>query len=509
MKMILRLRSLWLIAQSFRVTVGVGALVLILSVVWITMLFLAGGVSQLNPGFLLIPIVIAAFYFGPLIGGCFALAVGYFIGPWMDGWLEIAQPFADWGIRAAVYGTVGVLVGILSARLHTQNQRKIEENRALLDATPELIGRERIKALRDMASGVVHDLNNALASIVGYTDLLLRSSGGREGDSVVRYAEAIKQSSESASTVVKRLRAFYDEEHAKPRLYTVNLRRIVEQSIAMTEARWRAQARTSDAEIHPRVNCPDDLVIIGNENELCGLFGNLIFNAVDAMPEGGTLAFEGKVEDDTVLIHVSDTGSGMSPELQSSCLKPYVTTKASGTGLGMSIAASIMRYHGGTISAQSEVGRGTRITLAFPVPAFEKVQALEEPESAPRISPFRILVADDDTLVREMLAEILVTDGHTVTVATDGRNGLQAFHKDPDGFDLLLVDLAMPRMSGYAMIREIKKSHPRTPLILLSGFDSIREADSGPHTGPIISLTKPVTIAELRRALYEISRTVA
>ena len=496
------LRTLF-IKQSPRTTVSAAAVIVGVSVIWILLIVSAGGLANLNPGILLIPIVIAGFYFGPLAGIAAAATIGMAIGPWMPSGTEIPQPGADWTIRLFSYAAVGGIVGYLSLRQHNISRKTIRRQQKLLEKTPEIIERERIKALQQMSRGVVHDLNNTLAPILGFSELLQEPGVSGDVDKATRYAKAIKTAGVNASAVVKRLREFYQMEGSSAALMPVDLGRIVDESLAMTEARWRAQARADGAEIAISMDCPSGLVVLGNDAELRGVLTNLIFNAVDAMPEGGSLAFECERTDAAIKLKLSDTGKGMNPETLRRCKEVYFTTKAHGTGLGVPLVNSIMRYHGGKLDIVSELGEGTSVTLTFPVPQPEKIESAEPDSSLYETRPLRILVAEDDDLVREMLEEVLAADGHEVVAAREGDRAVSAFREDANRFDVVICDAAMPRLSGQRVAADIREIRPGMPFILLSGFDFKAKARDDGGEAFTVLLTKPVTLNELRQALWQ------
>ncbi len=495
-----------LIRQSLRTTFLILTASAVVSAAWISAIVLAGGLANLNPGILLLPIVLIAFYFGPLAGFGVAALLAIAIGPWMPAGTGEPQPTADWVVRLVAYAAVGVVVGFLSLREHRSSRNEIARQKALLDATPEIIEQERIKALRDMSRGVAHDINNTLTPILGFSELLMEPPGSTRPETVENYARAIHTAGQNASEVVKRLREFYRSGDAALPMARVELDTMVRKTLIMTEARWKSQARAENAEIATQIDIPACLEVIGNEAELRGVLTNLIFNAVDAMPEGGTLRFSVERAGDRIALHVTDTGAGMDETTVQACTTAYFTTKQHGTGLGLPIVFAVMRYHGGTVEIASSPGNGTRVSLLFPVPHEEKLETLNQPKPIPSLAPLRILVAEDDALNRHMLRDVLAMRGHTVTTARDGPSALEVFESDPRGFDLLISDSAMPGISGRVVAGRIRELRPDIPMILLSGFDSEAAPFSDPSDRTTVLLDKPITLGELDRALVRASR---
>lgn len=475
------------------------------SVVGIAALYLVGGTGKVNPGFLILPVLLVSGYFGPLSGIAAALAVGLGAGPWMPLGPEESQAFADWALRIVLYAAAGVLVGLLSARLQQVAEREVQEREArlsrateLLQHTPEALQQERLKALGQMASGVVHDLNNALTPIQGYCDLLLRyPSIGADQTKLTEYLRIIHTASKDASQVVGRLREFYRKaSDGGPPVTAVNVPRTVEEACLLTMPAWKAQANargvtiqidTVFAEEIPAVKC--------NEFDLRIMLTNLILNAVDAMPQSGRIVISASRKEDFVLLEVRDNGVGMDTETRARCLEPFFTTKPNGTGMGLPLVKGTIDQYGGFLELASEIGKGSTVTIGLPVyrqPAEEKGHSGQG---------LRILVIDDDTEVRRLVAAYLEMDNHVVVQAANGAEGFQLFEEDR--FDLVVSDGAMPQLSGYDMARQMGKLRPEVPVIMLTGFAEpfLREHVSG-NVREV--LPKPIAYEDLHNAILRV-----
>ena len=252
------------------------------------------------------------------------------------------------------------------------------------------------------------------------------------------------------------------------------------------------------------------LPVIGVESDIRDAATNLIFNAVDAMPNGGTLTMRARVENLGIIFEVTDNGVGMDEETKLHCLEPFYTNKGErGTGLGLPMVYGVMQRHGGEIEIESETGRGTKVRLIFPLREAPKTTPIDPLESIPKPSPLQILYIDDDPLMRESLKETLEGDGHKVKVANDGQTGLDAFHvakKGDEMFDLVITDLGMPYMDGREVARMVKHESPKTPVILLTGWGTRIKAEGETPAHVDRVLNKPPKMSDLRRAIMEVVR---
>ena len=396
----------------------------------------------------------------------------------------------------------------------------------LKEAQQGAIKHERLNALGTMAAGVAHDFNNALTLIHGYSELLLASTQrARPGDLdpaperlETKYVRTIMLAARDAASVVTRLRAFYRPDDGGEVRVTVQLCNLIEQAIALTAPRWLDEARARGQAIEMRRDFGEPPPVEGDPAELREMLTNLIFNAVDAQPEGGgTVTLRAHAADGgkSVCLEVADNGAGMSEEVRRRCLEPFFTTKGeAGTGLGLSAVYGIIQRHGGGIDIESEPGRGTRFVISLPAAGRDGASVLppgatESAETTAESSPagpdpartLRILVVDDQPVIRSLLQEHLERDGHVVVAVGDGREALAKFRATP--FDLLLTDQAMPGMNGAALAAAVKETAPHTPVILLSGFgDMLGDPESNGDVDLV--LNKPVTLLELRRAIARV-----
>jgi len=259
------------------------------------------------------------------------------------------------------------------------------------------------------------------------------------------------------------------------------------------------------------VDLEEDLPWVhGDLGALGSALMNLCINAVDAMPAGGTLAIRTRsLEGGQVELAVEDTGEGMEPEVLQRALEPFFTTKpyGRGTGLGLSMVYSTVKAHGGTLGLDSTPGLGTRIHIrlpgvAGPVAPADPAGTVPEP-----MWPLRILLVDDDELIREAAPELLGLLGHHVIIAGSGTAGLEALESDPD-IDVVILDVNMPDMDGEETLARIRERWPELPVVLATGYlrEDLKAAIS--PGSRVFSLPKPYTLEEARRALVEATRPV-
>ncbi len=414
------------------------------------------------------------------------------------------------GAGSSVYGLFRRRVRALQALVaeRTRAKEALEATNARLEqalndlqrAQSGLIEQERLRALGQMASGVTHDFNNALAPILGFTDLMLmRPQMLDDRDRTIEYLQTIHTAAKDAGNVVNRLREFYRAREVTEVFPPVSLNSLVEQALALTQPKWRGQAQAGGITIEVRQELADIPAVPGNESDLRELLTNLVFNAVDAMPEGGVITLRTRVDAAFVVLEVADSGMGMNEEVRRRCLEPFFTTKGErGTGLGLPMVYGIVQRHEGSVEIQSEPGRGTRFEIRLPL---EHSRMGSEADSGPgtTVPPMDVLVVDDEPGVLRFVKDFLEGDHHRVETASDGVEGLKKFYSRK--FDLVVMDRAMPRMSGDQLAAAIKQAQPGTPVILLTGFGELMSAKNEMPVGVDAVVSKPVSTRTLRKAI--------
>src|SRR4051812_18882791 len=270
-----------------------------------------------------------------------------------------------------------------------------------------------------------------------------------------------------AAATVRRILDFARERPDHP-LAPVSLDDVIRDVESLTSPLWRAMAQARAVSLRLTLALGAPPPVLGDPAELREALLNLIHNAVEAMPGGGTVTVASGLEGERAYVRVQDTGTGMDAATQARIFEPFFTTKgAQGNGLGLSMVYGIVRRHGGEISVQSAAGEGTVLTLAFPTaegPAAGASAARRR--GAPRA--LCVLVVDDEPMLATMLERMLTADGHLVTSCTDGEQALQ--HVGRGQFDLVLTDLSMPEMNGWEVARAIRSGRPDQPIAFLTGW---------------------------------------
>ncbi len=359
-------------------------------------------------------------------------------------------------------------VALDNARLFAEARRHFEElTRAyqeLKTAQEQLVQTEKLRALGEMASGVAHDFNNALAAILGRVQLAVRRV---EDPTVRRWLEIAERSALDAAQTVRRIQEFTRVRRDLP-TETVDVGQVVRDAVELTQTRWRDDTQSRGLDVRVVTTLDSVPAVDGHAAELRESLTNLILNAVDALPHGGTISITTRQAGDAVEVSVADDGVGMSDAVRRRIFEPFFSTKGpQGTGLGLAMVYGIVSRHGGQVVVDSTEGAGSTFTIRLPV---------GRGGGPPRVAPVgpavdaraRVLVIDDEEEVREALADMLRVNNHEVVVATHGAEGVARFREAP--FDLVLTDLAMPEMSGWQVALAVKALRPDIPVVLVTGW---------------------------------------
>ncbi len=376
---------------------------------------------------------------------------------------------------------------------------------------------ERLLALGQMASGIAHDINNAISPVALYTESLLEKEPGlspRTRSSL----EIIQRSVDDVGRTVARMREFYREREPQLMLVPVDMNLLVRQVVDLTRARWSDMAQQRGIAIQVRTDlAPVMPAIMGADNEIREALINLIFNAVDAMPDGGPLTLRTRVVQEKglhseesparkfVQVEVIDAGVGMDEDTRRRCLEPFFTTKGErGTGLGLAMVYGTMQRHSADIEIETAAGSGTTMRLSFAIPATPAIAAAVAPATRGAAPPLRILIVDDDPLVLKSLRDALEGDGHGVTTADGGQAGIDVFlaaQAQSNPFPVVITDLGMPYVDGRKVSTAVKAAAPATMVLMLTGWGQrlVADGDIPPHVDRVLS--KPPKLRELRDAL--------
>lgn len=403
-----------------------------------------------------------------------------------------------------------VAIAANQAQLYNALQKSYEDLQKTQQAA---LQQERLRALGQMASGIAHDINNALSPVSLYTESLLDTEANlstRARD----YLTTIQRAIDDVAKTVARMREFYRPREPQLALAPVQLNTLVPQVVDLTRARWSdiPQQRGHFIRLQTAL-APELPTVMGAESEIRDALTNLIFNAVDAMPEGGTITIRTSVSQPTeegdvqfVTVEVQDTGIGMDEETCRRCLEPFFTTKGErGTGLGLAMVYGMIERHSAEIQVQSKLGEGTTVALKFLV-------SVAQPASPQAYTPavtshaLRLLLVDDDPLLIKSLRDALQGEGHTIVSADGGQAGIDAFRAALAGgepFSAVITDLGMPYVDGRQVAAAVKLSSAKTPVILLTGWGQrlIEDGDKPPYVDCVLS--KPPRLREIREALQQ------
>ncbi len=382
----------------------------------------------------------------------------------------------------------GGLLGRVAVYADVTQERELQE---------QMVAAERLRATGEMASGIAHDFNNLLATILGRAEVLL----GQALDPQLREnVLAIQRAARDGAAAVARMREYgrpLDAGEFRP----VDLEQVVREAVELTQPRWRDQAQREGRTIAVSLQFQPTRPVAGDPAALREVLVNLIFNAVDAMPEGGELAIAVTPAGAGAELAVRDTGQGIPPSVQRRIFEPFFTTKGErGSGLGLAMVQKVVASHGGRIDVSTELGRGTTFRLWFPVTDLRgsgQEDGGRAAQPAGRVA--RVVVVDDQQDVLDTTAMLLRADGHDVRVFGDPAAAVGAILADPP--DLVLSDLGMPGMNGWDVARTVHARHPHVPVVLLTGWGREISAAQMRENGIAAVLAKPLEGPALRQAV--------
>jgi PAS domain S-box-containing protein len=354
---------------------------------------------------------------------------------------------------------------------------------------------DKMRSLGQLAAGVAHDFNNSLAVVLGRVQLLLRKA---DTDWQKRSLQVIETAARDAAETVRRIQTFAQKDPSN-QLSLVSVGRLITDSINLTRTRWEddARARGLSYQVHfsPSTNMDDR--VEANPSELREVFVNLIFNALDAMPNGGNIFLREKRTTDSVIVEIQDTGRGIPSDIKDRIFEPFFTTKGpQGTGLGLSVSYGIINRYGGRLEVESEIGRGATFLVQIPI-THSTPTTVPEPDQV-KIPQHHILVVDDEDSVRDVLVEMLNEFDQKVTAVSSGEEALNMFSKE--SFDILITDLSMPAMDGLTLACKVRESAPKTKILLTTGYGQDVSNTSAVEAIDLM-VSKPFQISDLQSAL--------
>lgn len=368
------------------------------------------------------------------------------------------------------------------------------------DVTDERLAAEQMErsnklaAVGQLAAGVAHDFNNLLAAILGRAQLLKRHA---RTEMMQHGLEVIETAALDGAATVHRLQNFA-RRSANETVESISIDDILHDVVELTRTRWRDDAQAKGIEYRVNLKCGASVMVEGSPSELREVFTNLIINALDAMPHGGSLSIQSKAVGTQVSLCFADTGAGMTSEVRQHIFEPFFSTKGhAGIGLGLAVSYGIVERHGGTIEAESVAGRGTTFTITLPI---AQTRARLEPEAEKvALMPIKALVIDDEEIVRTTLALSLEELGHEVEQVASGREGLQLLKTKR--FDVVLTDLSMPEMDGWTVARHVRAAWPETKVLLITGYGATIELSGEAAQLVDAIICKPFDLNELSATL--------
>ena len=415
-----------------------------------------------------------------------------------------------WRKERAMYGDNDELVGAVVYNRDISDLKRAEKDKQELRA--QLRQAEKMEAIGTLAGGVAHDLNNMLSGLISYPEILLMDI--QEDSPLWKPISAIHKSGQKAAAIVQDLLTL--ARRGVPVKDSLNLNAIIEEYLQSPEF-GELKNFHPDVEFDISLD-PDLLQNLGSSVHISKVLMNLVSNAAEAMPEGGTITIrtenrhievgqkghEIMKEGDYIVLSVSDTGIGMSPEEQEKVFEPFYTKKVmgrSGTGLGMTVVWNTLKDHGGYIDIQSKKGEGTCFSLFFP--ATTRVQS----KPADAISPEKfkgrgekVLVVDDVEEQRDIASAILTKLGYSVSTASSGEEAVRML--DDNTADLLVLDMILDHgIDGLETYKRILRRHPQQKAVIVSGYsetDRVREAQ---RLGAGAYLKKPYSLEKIGLAL--------
>src|SRR5579862_1528301 len=384
-----------------------------------------------------------------------------------------------------------------------------------------VVQQERLRALGQMASGVAHDVNNALSPVVAYSELLLATQTNLP-ETARQYLQIIRRSGEDISHIVARMREFYRRRTETEELVEVDINHIVDEVVELTRPRWRDLSQRQAVSIQVQRELEPKLpLLLSDPSDLREALINLIFNAVDALPQGGIITLVSRFvsrpahgdnpPDRQIQIEVRDNGIGMDEKTRQHCLEPFFSTKAKrgGTGLGLAMVYGMMRRHDGNIEIESTPGQGTCIRLTFPVRG--KTSQATPSTTVLRAGTnrsLRILCIDDELQIQELLKHCLTTLDHRVTTASGGKQGVEMFRAamlEKQPYEMVITDLGMPDIDGHQVARTIKAESPATPVIMMTGWGTMMKEEGETASEVDAVVGKPPRIQELNNLLLQLA----
>ncbi len=359
---------------------------------------------------------------------------------------------------------------------------------------------ERMKVTGELASSAAHHLNNVFSVIIGKTQTLQRK---HEGDSIEHDLDLILKAASDGANSIRRIQNYSSRRDLFEDSKTIDLNAILYEVVDIARPRFEEQAQARG--LHYDLNMAPGEVkpIKGDAAALREVFLNLINNALDAMPRGGKLSLQTTAKENQVLVFVSDTGIGIPNEIQEKIFEQFFTTKGKqGNGLGLSIAAETIKKHKGKIYVDSIPQKGSIFMVELPAAEQEYIPKPAQTEFFQPLA-YKVLLVEDEGIVRETLAEMLEDEGCEVTTANNAEDAILKFQKHQ--CDVVFTDLSMPDLNGVKLAEKLKKLDPDIPIFIITGWNQIDP--SLVNSNDVIDgvIQKPFNVQHIRQELIRVA----
>lgn len=359
---------------------------------------------------------------------------------------------------------------------------------------------EKMKEMGELASGAIHHLNNIMSAIIGKSQLLRNKL---EGTPSTRDLDLILRAAEDGANSIQKLQRIISQDQTPLEFKPLAINEIIQQVVEIARPRYKSDAQLKGIHYELELNLGNVTQVMGDATSLREVILNLINNGLDAMPEGGKLAIQTTQQKEKVLIFVRDTGVGIREDIQTEIFEPFFSTKGeNGTGLGLSIAANIIKQHKGRIHVDSVLNRGSIFMIELPA-AGQPISPQTKPTPQKNRFNYKILLVDDEGIVRETFGEMLTEKGCEVTTASNAREALLKFRKLD--YDIIFTDLNMPGTNGIDLAKEFKKINANIPVFIITGWNSLRNSNKEENGIVDGVIRKPFNIEKI---MSEIRRVV-
>jgi signal transduction histidine kinase len=412
-------------------------------------------------------------------------------------------------------GSLGANVNRMSqqlAQLYARERRTAEELQAQVEALQraqaQLIQAERLRALGEMAGGVAHDFNNLLAVVLGQGEFVVAKlgRGAMSLPEVQQRLQIIRQAALDGAETVRRLLEFTRGTPRDSEAQATDVVGLFTSVLAAAEPRWKDEANVHGREIEVVTDFQDVPPVLISPAELREVLLNLVFNALDAMPENGRLTLTCRASRDRAYLSVGDTGCGIPSHVLPRIFEPFFTTKGpQSSGLGLSVSYGIVHRHGGDLEVESRPGEGTVFTIRLRLTPAGMPAAPEPVPTRPAARRLRVLVVDDEDVLRATLCDICADAGHEVFEARGAREALDLLATRE--VDVVCTDLGMPGMNGWHLADEIRERWPHLRVGLMTGWGVRIEPHEVQAHNVHFLIPKPFSLDEILEALNSAART--